>query len=82
MPGETGVLVPIAQADDGTGTPLNPEQYVADFADALNRVVADPHHATVMGRAGRERAIQEFSWQAIAERTVEVYAAALTTRRG
>ena len=28
----TGRLVPIEQATDGTGTPLDPERYVADFA--------------------------------------------------
>ena len=30
-----------------------------------------------MGRAGRERAIRDFSWDAIAERTVEVYESVL-----
>ena len=34
--GETGLLVPIEQATDGTGTPLDPDQYVADFAAALD----------------------------------------------
>jgi starch synthase len=29
-----------------------------------------------MGRAGRERAIADFDWDAIARRTLEVYAAA------
>jgi starch synthase len=33
--GETGWLVPIEQAQDGTGTPLQPERYVADLAAAL-----------------------------------------------
>ena len=33
--GETGRLVPIVQATDGTGTPLDPDHYVADFAEAL-----------------------------------------------
>ncbi len=37
--GETGRLVPIEQATDGTGTPLDPDQYVADFAAALIDVV-------------------------------------------
>ena len=73
VPGSTGVLVPIEQATDGTGTPLDPEQYVADFADAMLRVVSDPDAAAAMGRAGRERAIESFGWPAIAERTVEVY---------
>ena len=43
--GETGRLVPIEQATDGTGTPLDPDQYVADFAAALNEVVTDPDRA-------------------------------------
>ena len=72
--GETGLLVPIDQATDGTGTPLNPDQYVADFAEALTSVVSDPDRAAEMGRAGRRRAIESFSWTAIAEQTKAVYA--------
>jgi starch synthase len=76
--GETGVLVPIDQAapgeGDGTGTPLDPDQYVADLAAALTSVVTDPERAARMGRAGRERAIAAFSWARIAERTRAVYA--------
>jgi alpha-maltose-1-phosphate synthase len=71
--GETGLLVPIEQATDGTGTPLNPEQYVADFAEALTSVVSDPDRAAEMGRAGRRRAIESFSWAAIAEQTKAIY---------
>ncbi|SDE01677.1 glycogen synthase [Nocardioides lianchengensis] len=71
--GTTGRLVPLEQATDGTGTPLDPERYVADFAAALVEVVTDRERATAMGRAGRQRAIESFSWAAIAERTVEVY---------
>jgi starch synthase len=75
--GLTGGLVPIEQATDGTGTPLDPDQYVADFAQALIEVVSDPDRAAEMGRAGRARAIEAFSWPAIAERTVEVYRSVL-----
>ena len=71
--GETGRLVPIEQATDGTGTPLQPEQYVADFAAALTEVLADPARADAMGKAGRQRAIDAFSWGAIADRTMEIY---------
>jgi starch synthase len=70
---ETGLLVPIEQATDGTGTPLDPEQYVADFAAALTAVVSDPERAAAMGRAGRQRAIEAFSWNAIAGQTKAVY---------
>jgi starch synthase len=71
--GQTGWLVPIEQATDGTGTPLNPERYVADLADALVDAVSDPAHAREMGRAGRIRAQESFSWPAIAGQTVEIY---------
>jgi starch synthase len=77
VPGETGLLVPIEQATDGTGTPLDPDRYVADFAAALTEVVSDPDRAAAMGRAGRTRAIESFSWAAIADRTVEVYRSVL-----
>ena len=73
VPGETGLLVPIDQASDGTGTPLDPDRYVADFADALNELVSDPARAAAYGKAGRARAIESFAWRAIAERTREVY---------
>ncbi|MFT4286130.1 glycogen synthase [Nocardioides sp.] len=71
--GETGLLVPISQASDGTGTPTDPERYVADFAAALGALLADPGRAAAMGRAGRQRAVDSFSWVAIAERTRAVY---------
>ncbi|MEQ4547389.1 MAG: glycogen synthase, partial [Nocardioides kribbensis] len=61
----------------GTGTPLDPDRYVADFAAALVEVVSDPDRAAAMGRAGRQRAIGSFSWGAIAARTVEVYRSVL-----
>jgi len=72
--GVTGRLVPIEQLDDGTGTPIHPEAFVADLAATLAEVVADPERARAMGRAGRERAEREFSWPAIAEATRALYA--------
>ncbi len=73
VPGETGWLVPIEQLHDGTGTPVDPAAYVADFAAALNEAVADPDRAHRMGQAGRQRAIESFSWPAIAAQTLEIY---------
>jgi starch synthase len=75
--GTTGLLVPIDQVGDGTGTPIDPERYVADFADALNELVADPARAEELGRAGRRRAIDAFSWDAIAEKTTRIYRSVL-----
>ncbi|WGW13466.1 glycogen synthase [Saxibacter everestensis] len=75
--GVTGRIVPIDQLTDGTGTPTNPDQYVADLAAALIEMVADPERARKMGLTGLERARQQFSWHSIAEDTIKVYEAAL-----
>lgn len=71
--GETGYLVPIDQVQDGTGTPTDPEAFVADLADTLTRMVSDPQRARQMGEASRRRAAEHFSWESIAQRTLAVY---------
>jgi starch synthase len=76
--GTTGLLVPIEQAHDGTGTPLEPERFVADLRDRIAELLEEPDRARTMGRAGRERAVTQFSWSAVAERTIEVYRAAMS----
>jgi alpha-maltose-1-phosphate synthase len=75
--GETGLLVPIEQVDDGSGTPLDPDRFVADLAAAMTQLVDDPDRAKQMGLAGRRRAVEHFSWESIAERTMEVYRSVL-----
>jgi starch synthase len=71
--GVTGWLVPIEQAADGTGTPLDPDRFVADLGAALCEMVADPTRAAAMGRAGRERVLERFGWDSVAEQTLAVY---------
>ncbi len=66
--GETGLLVDYTP-DDTAG-------FEARIAAAVNEVAADPVRAAEMGKAGRSRAVNEFGWHAIAERTVDVYRAA------
>ncbi|MDQ1642810.1 MAG: alpha-maltose-phosphate synthase, partial [Actinomycetota bacterium] len=75
--GETGLLVPIEQADDGTGTPVDAGRFEADLADRLNRLLADEPMARAMGVAGRRRAVEHFSWTTVATRTLDVYRSAL-----
>ncbi len=72
--GKTGLLVPIEQAADGTGTPTDPARFAADLAERVNALVTDPALAGRMGRAGRARAVEHFSWAVIAERTMALYA--------
>jgi starch synthase len=75
--GETGVLVPIEQVADGTGTPVQPERFVDDLAAAMTALIEDPARAKEMGLAGRRRAVDHFSWSRIAEDTLAVYRSVL-----
>ncbi|HEX8093815.1 glycogen synthase [Jatrophihabitans sp.] len=63
--GETGLLVDYDAA--------RPEQFEAAFAAAVNSVIGDPDRLRAMGLAGRERAVTEYGWDAIAARTVQLY---------
>jgi starch synthase len=63
--GETGLLVDYTP-DDAAGFELR-------LAQAINALVADQSRAEAMGRAGRQRAVEEFDWAAIARQTVELY---------
>jgi alpha-maltose-1-phosphate synthase len=67
--GRTGLLVHYDEAD--------PAGFERDLAARLAELLADPDRAAVMGRAGRERAVGEFGWEAIADRTLEVYRSVL-----
>jgi starch synthase len=67
--GRTGVLVPY-RADAA-------EEFEAALAAAVNAVAGDPALAARMGAAGRDRAVAEFGWDAVARRTVEVYRSTL-----
>ncbi|MDN5796302.1 MAG: glycogen synthase [Intrasporangium sp.] len=71
--GETGWLVPIEQVQDGTGTPVDSDRFVADLAAALGDALSDRSRARRMGVAGRARAVESFSWASIGEQTLEVY---------
>ncbi|MFC1421485.1 glycogen synthase [Streptacidiphilus cavernicola] len=68
--GRTGLLVPYHGR--------SAEDFEASFAEAVDSLVLDPVRAARFGAAGRERAVADFGWAAIAERTVQVYRTALT----
>jgi starch synthase len=72
--------IPEVVADGATGLLVPPDDPEA-LGLALSALVRDPVRAVEMGRLGRERAIAEFSWPAIAAQTARLYAelAAVTT---
>ena len=63
--GTTGVLVHYDAADPGG--------FERDIAEGVNRLAGSPDLAAGYGRAGRERAVADFAWDAIAAQTVELY---------
>lgn len=71
--GETGLLVPIEQKQDGTGTPLDPAKFEADMAERLTHLLENPQLCKEMGKAGRQRVEDYFSWEAVAEKTYRLY---------
>ena len=63
--GETGLLVDYDE-QDASGLEKG-------LADAVNRLAADQDLAARFGRAGRQRAVEEFAWEAVARETVRIY---------
>ncbi|OZC72967.1 glycogen synthase [Rhodococcus sp. 06-418-5] len=58
-----------------------PDAFERNLAETVNEVALDPALAAAMGKAGRERAVAEFSWASIAKQTLAVYNDALARRR-
>jgi starch synthase len=68
--------IPEVVVDGETGWLVEPGDPAA-LAEALRRALADPERARRMGEAGRRRVEAHFSWDRIAERTLEVYRQAI-----
>jgi starch synthase len=51
----------------------DPDAFQQGLAESVNELLADPQRVAAMGQAGRARAITEFSWAAVAERTLQLY---------
>lgn len=63
--GETGTLVHYDENDAVT--------FEKDLAEAVNAMVADRDRAARFGVAGRKRAVDQFSWETIAQQTADLY---------
>ena len=71
--GETGFLVPFEATSDGVAEPAAPEEFARALADRINPLVGDRRLRTAMGEAGRRRAVDRFSWRAVARQTLRLY---------
>ena len=73
VPEKTGLLVPVDFDPDALFRPRDPDAFARGLAAALARLMADRALRERMGRAGRERAVESFSWAAIARQTNDLY---------
>jgi starch synthase len=70
--------IPEVVVDGVTGTLVHYDEndttaFEAGIAKALSLVVADPELAKRMGQAGRQRAVEDFGWDRIAQETIAIY---------
>lgn len=80
VPGETGLLVPFEAAGEGNFEPKNPEKFSMDLATAVNSLLQSPETMESMGKKGRKRVEECFSWRSIANRTLDFYREASRSR--
>ena len=71
--GETGLLVPLEQAKEGSFEPKNPEKFARDLAERINQLMKDRQLREKFGKAGRKRVEEHFSWTSIAQKTKSLY---------
>ncbi len=71
--GETGLLVPVELRADDPMSPIDPDRFERNLAGAINALMADAPAREVMGKAARRRAVERFSWTAIAAQTADLY---------
>ncbi|WP_333600517.1 glycogen synthase [Flavobacterium sp.] len=71
--GETGYLIPLESVSRTDFNPKNPEAFQRAFAAKINLLLEDENLANQMGKAGRKRVLEKFSWESIAKTTYHYY---------
>ena len=71
--GVTGLLVPFEPGDPLTREPADRRAFARAIAARVNELLGDPARSEEMGVSGRRRAIEAFSWPAIAAETLDLY---------
>src|SRR5947209_2811915 len=69
--------LPEVLGTDGACAELVPPADVDALTGALGELLDSPEKRRTMGKAGRDRAINVFSWEAVAAQTVQVYERAI-----
>jgi starch synthase len=70
--GTTGELVDYTEGDI--------PRFESAISEAITRLMADPQLLRQYGQAGRQRAISEFGWEAVAATTLALYQSVINSR--
>ena len=76
-----GGAIPEVVGDDGLCAELFTPGEVGELTAALGALFDDPRRREAMGRAGRRRALERFSWHSVAAATANAYEAAIARTR-
>ena len=71
--GKTGYLIELKSVSRTDFNPKYPEKFQKDFAAKVNQLLDDENLANQMGKAGRVRVLEKFSWESIAKTTYNYY---------
>ena len=71
--GETGFLVQFEQHDHATAEPVDPAGFSRMLAEKINTILGDQKLREKMANNGRKRVERFFSWDSIAQQTLELY---------
>ena len=71
--GKTGYLIELESVSRTDFNPKNPKKFQKDFAAKVNQLLDDEKLANQMGKAGRTRVLENFSWESIAKITFNYY---------
>ena len=71
--GVTGRLVPFEAVSADNPDPKDPGRFARDLADAVNALIASPDVLRNMAAAARKRVEANFTWKAVARKTLDFY---------
>ena len=70
---ETGYLVDLQQMKESPFEPVDPPKFARDMAEKINFLMSKPDLRANMGKKGRKRVENSFSWKIIAKQTMALY---------
>ncbi len=68
-----GIPMVVEEGHTGLLVDSNGPEFPKRLAESINELMQDPDRCVAMGKRGRQRVEEHFSWRAIAGRTLELY---------